>query len=52
MEYVEIAPTWRAAVEIYIHGLEFGEGEDGKQAARAELRRLADIVDRASEGRE
>jgi len=52
MEYVEIVPTWRAAVQVYMQALEFGDNEETKQKARAELLRLADIVDRASEGRE
>ena len=52
MEYVEIVPTWRAAVQAYMQVLEFGDNEKTKQDARAELLRLADIADGIAEGRE
>ena len=42
--YVDLTPTWRAAVQIYMAVLENGT-EEGKQSARAELLKLADIVD-------
>ena len=41
---VNLAPTWRKAMAIYIAALEHGTGE-GREAARAELMRVADILD-------
>ena len=41
---VNLAPTWRAAMSIYIAALENGTGA-GREAARAELMRVADILD-------
>lgn len=44
MEYIDMTPTWEAATRIYIEVLERGT-EEGKQAARAELIRLAQQYD-------
>lgn len=41
---ISIAPTWSAAMQIYIACLENGT-EKGKQAARAELMDLAKRLD-------
>ena len=46
MEYINIAPSWSAAVRIYIAVLEDGT-ETGKKAAREELIRLAQQYDNA-----
>lgn len=44
--YIEVPPpSWRTAVAIYIEVLERGDREAGKEAAREELMRLADIAD-------
>jgi hypothetical protein len=37
-------PTWQYAVEIYILAIENGTAE-GKEAAKAEIRRMARILD-------
>jgi len=44
MQYVDMTPTWEAATRIYIEVLEHGT-EEGKEAARAELIRLAQQYD-------
>lgn len=44
MKYVDMTPTWEAATRIYIEVLEHGT-EEGKQAAREELIRLAQQYD-------
>ena len=44
MKYIDLTPTWEAAARIYIEVLEHGT-EEGKQAARAELIRLAQQYD-------
>ena len=44
MEYIDLTPTWEAATRIYIEVLEHGT-EEGKQAAREELIRLAQQYD-------
>lgn len=41
---IDITPTWPQAVEILIAALENGT-ETGQAAARAELRRMAQILD-------
>ena len=44
---VELRPTWEFAVKIYIEVLENANASDeGKQAAREELIKLAQLVDR------
>lgn len=44
VEVVDLAPSWVTAVEIYMAVLEDGT-EQGKETARAEIRRLASIAD-------
>lgn len=44
MKYIDITPTWAAAVEVYMLVLTEGS-ESGKVTARQELRRLAQMVD-------
>ena len=46
MKTVNMTPTWAMAVEIYMACLE-NTSEKGKEGARAELRRLARMVDDA-----
>ena len=41
---VNLAPTWRGAMSIYIPALEHGT-HAGRDAARAELMRAADMLD-------
>ena len=41
---IPLVPTWRVAVQILTTALENGTGT-GKEAARAELLRMADILD-------
>jgi len=44
---VDLTPTWEFAVKIYIEVLENANASDeGKQAAREELLKLAQLVDR------
>lgn len=43
--YIDITPTWREAAQIIAAALEHGTGK-GKEAARAELFRMAEIMDR------
>lgn len=43
--YIDMTPTWPQAVEILIAALEDGT-ETGKAASRAELRRMAQILER------
>jgi hypothetical protein len=43
---IDMTPTWAGAVRIYMMALEHGT-EKGKQAARAELMRLAEWADQA-----
>ncbi len=42
--YIDMAPTWTVAVEIYIAALENGT-EKGKHAAREEIRRMGRMLD-------
>lgn len=42
--YIDMTPTWPQAVEILIAALEDGT-DTGKAAARAEFRRMAQILD-------
>lgn len=41
---IDITPTWRQAMQIYIMSLEHGN-EQGKKSAREELFRMADYLD-------
>lgn len=41
---IDILPTWRQAMSIYITSLEHGN-EQGKKSAREELYRIADYLD-------
>lgn len=43
--YINLQPTWEAITRLYIALLEDGDAE-GKEAARAELLRMAKIADR------
>ena len=45
---VNIAPTWRTAVTIYLNALESGT-EEGKRLAREEFYRMADALDQHNE---
>lgn len=42
---IDFTPTWRAIVPIIIAALEDGT-DAGKQAAKAELYRMAEVADR------
>lgn len=42
--YIDMTPTWAAAVEIYIAAIEHGT-DKGKDAAKAEFRRMARMLD-------
>lgn len=46
MESIKITPTWAFAMRIYIDVLENSENESAKQAARDDLMRLAESVDK------
>lgn len=47
---VDVTPTWEFAVKIYIEVLENENASyEGKQAAREELIKLAQLVDRQRE---
>ena len=50
MKTIDITPTWESAVKIYIAVLENENASfTGKREARAELVRLAKIVDNRNE---
>lgn len=50
METIDITPTWETAVKIYIAVLENENASfTGKREARAELVRLAKIIDAQNE---
>ena len=46
---IDITPNWATAIEILIAALEDGT-EQGKAAAREELRRVARMLDAQNEG--
>ncbi len=45
MKTIDLTPTWETAARIYIEVLENGETEEGKQAARDEIMRMAKLLD-------
>ena len=44
VEVEDVTPTWRQIVDTLIQSLENGD-EEGKKHARAEVRRMARIID-------
>ena len=51
MEYIDMTPTWVAAVTIYMHVLENPNASaKGKKAARDDILKLAATVDKNRAG--
>ena len=50
MEYIDMTPTWEAAVRMHLMCIEHGDSEKAKQGAREELLRLGRAYDAVQSG--
>jgi hypothetical protein len=50
MEYIDMTPTWEAAVRMHLMCIEYGDREDAKRDAREEIIRLARAYDAVQSG--
>ena len=47
VKYIDLTPTWRSVVDILVEVAANGESLKARSEARAELRRMALIADKA-----